>query len=98
MVCSPWQSRFFNVTSSEWLKVEDSTEEVVVATEYHLSELLTTGRERESCRKVDIHIVRSPEPAVPTRPDLQRTRRKREEKGSRAVSFGRKSRPADATS
>ncbi|GBM90403.1 hypothetical protein AVEN_151892-1 [Araneus ventricosus] len=46
----------------------------------------------------EIGLVGSPEPAVPTRPDPQRTRRKREEKGSREISLGRKSRPADATS
>ncbi|GBN89721.1 NPC1-like intracellular cholesterol transporter 1 [Araneus ventricosus] len=39
LACSPWQSRFMNVTSSELLDVEDSTEEVVVVTELHLSEL-----------------------------------------------------------
>ncbi|GBO10818.1 hypothetical protein AVEN_64742-1 [Araneus ventricosus] len=32
-----------------------------------------------------LHSVGSPEPTVPTRPDPQRTRRKREEKGSRDV-------------
>ncbi|GBN14844.1 NPC intracellular cholesterol transporter 1 [Araneus ventricosus] len=37
--CAPWQSRFMNVTSSEWLDVEDLREEVVVDTELHLSEL-----------------------------------------------------------
>ncbi|CAL1281499.1 unnamed protein product [Larinioides sclopetarius] len=39
MACSPWQSRFMNVTNSEWSNVKDGKEEIVVDTEYHLSEL-----------------------------------------------------------
>ncbi|GFS83732.1 NPC1-like intracellular cholesterol transporter 1 [Nephila pilipes] len=41
MSCAPWQSRFLNVTKSQWFKTDDGTREVEVVEEiaYHVSEL-----------------------------------------------------------